>query len=106
MAGHTPWSEIRARRPPNPKAAEREKLKIKLALLREQYGLTQTEVAERLAMTQPSVSQLENSDDLKLSTVAKYIHALDGRLEITAVFGDTSIKLLDDVADEQPWNPA
>jgi transcriptional regulator with XRE-family HTH domain len=99
MSGHTPWSEIRAQRPPDPAAAEREKLKIKLALLREQHGLTQTDLAERLDMTQPSISQLENSDDLKLSTIAKYVHALDGRLEITAVFGDTSVKLVDDLAE-------
>ncbi len=60
MSGHTPWREIRERRPPDPAAAEREKLKIKLALLREQHGMTQTDLAERLDMTQPSVSQLEN----------------------------------------------
>lgn len=100
MAGHTPWREIRRQMNLNEVEVEREKLKIKLALLREQHGLTQTDLAERLGMTQPSVSQLESSDDLKLSTLAKYVHALDGRLEITAVFGDTAVKLVDDVPDE------
>lgn len=100
MPSTTPWSEIRAKRPPDPAAAEREKLKIKLALLREQFGLTQTEVAERLGTSQPNISQIENTDDLKLSTVAKYVHALHGHVKITAVFGDTSITLLDDLPDE------
>ena len=106
MAGHTPWREIRWQMNLDEAAVEREKLKIKLALLREQHGLTQTELAERLGMTQPSISQLENSDDLKLSTVAKYVHALDGRLEIAAVFGDTTVKLIDDVTDETTLEPA
>jgi transcriptional regulator with XRE-family HTH domain len=34
-------------------------------------GATQTEFAERLGITQPSYSALENSRDVKLSTVLK-----------------------------------
>jgi predicted XRE-type DNA-binding protein len=57
MPGHTPWREIRAERPPNPATTEAQgKLGIKLALLREQSGLTKAELAERLGMTQPSIS--------------------------------------------------
>lgn len=107
MPGHTPWREIHAERTPNLATTEAQrKLGIKLAMLREQSGLTQTELAERLGSTQPSISQLENSDELKLSTVAKYVHALNGRLEITAVFGDTSHKLVDDVSDQTTLEPA
>jgi hypothetical protein len=45
MAGHTSWREIRAKRPPNPSAGKHERLKIKLALLHEQQGLAQTDLA-------------------------------------------------------------
>ncbi len=99
MSGHTPWSEIRARRPLNPATVEREKIKLRLALLREHAGVTQTDLAERLGTSQPNVSQLESSEDLYLSSIARYVHALDGHLEVTAVIGDTSVKLVDDLAD-------
>lgn len=106
MPGHTPWREVRTQRPPNPAVEELERLKIRLAILREQLGLTQMEIAERLGTTQSSISQLENAEDIKLSTVAKYVHALDGRLQITAVFGDTAVKLVDDVSDITTLEPA
>ncbi len=83
----------------NPAALEREKLKLRLALLREHAGVTQTDLAQRLGTSQPNVSQLENSEDLYLSSIARYVHALDGHLEVTAVIGDTSVKLVDDLAD-------
>jgi transcriptional regulator with XRE-family HTH domain len=99
MPKTTPWREVRARRQSDEAAVEREKLRIKLALLREQSGVTQTDLADRLGTTQPNVSQLENSEDLYLSSIARYVHALDGHLQVTAVFGDTSYTLLDDLAD-------
>ncbi|MGH2872412.1 MAG: helix-turn-helix domain-containing protein [Solirubrobacteraceae bacterium] len=99
MSGQTPWKEIGGRLPLNPAAVEREKLKLRLALLREHAGVTQADLAERLGTTQPNVSQLESSEDLYLSSIARYVHALDGHLEVTAVIGDTSVKLVDDLAD-------
>ncbi len=99
MPKPTPWREVRARRPLDAAALEREKLRIELALLREQSGITQADLADRLGTTQPNVSQLESSEDLYLSSIARYVHALGGHLEVTAVFGDTSYTLLDDLAD-------
>ncbi|MGH2862975.1 MAG: helix-turn-helix domain-containing protein [Solirubrobacteraceae bacterium] len=99
MSGHTPWREIRARRPLNPAALEREQLKLRLALLREHAGINHTDLAERLGTSQPNASQPESSDDLYLSSIARYVHALGGHLEVTAVIGDTSVKLVDDLAD-------
>ncbi len=99
MSGHTPWSEIRGRRPLNPAALQRERLKHRLLLLRERAGVTQDALAERLGTSQPSISQLESGDGLYLSSIARYVHALGGHLEVTAVFGETSVKLIDDLAD-------
>ncbi len=99
MPKTTPWREIRAKRPVSEEAVRRETLIIKLAVLRDRYGLTQTEVAEMLGTTQSNVSQLESNDDLRLSTIARYVHALNGQLELKAVFGDEEYTLLRDVSE-------
>lgn len=46
---------------------------------------------------QPNVSQLERSEDLQLSSIARYIHALGGQLQVNAVVGNTTYRLIDDV---------
>lgn len=53
-----------------------------LADAREQAGLTQTEVAQRMGTTQPAVARLEAGDsDPRLSTVERYAQAVGWRLE-------------------------
>ncbi|MEO5577260.1 MAG: helix-turn-helix domain-containing protein [Gaiellaceae bacterium] len=58
-----------------------------LRRLRLHRGLTQQQVAERLAMTQPEVSKLERRADVRLSTIRAYVAALGGRLRLVARFG-------------------
>lgn len=99
MPKTTSWREVRAQRPPNEAAVAREQLQLRLAILREQLGMNQTEMAERLGTSQPNVSQLERSEDLQLSSVAKYVHALGGRLEVSAVMGPTTVQLINDVSE-------
>ena len=48
--------------------------------------LTQADVAARLNIGQDSVSRLENRDDLHLSTLAGYIQALGGSLDLVVKF--------------------
>lgn len=103
MAKTTSWREIRARRPPNEGAVTQEKLKIRLALLREQFGQSQAEFAERLGTSQPNVSQLERSDDLQVSSIAKYVHALGGQLQVNAVIGEATFPLIEDVDSDKTW---
>lgn len=55
-----------------------------LAEIRRQSGLTQVELAQRLGITQPSLSQLESQDDMQISTLRRIVEALDGELELTA----------------------
>jgi DNA-binding XRE family transcriptional regulator len=66
---------------------------VRLAELREQIGKTQTELAEVLGMTQANVSRIERSENLYLRTLADYVGALGGHIEINAVFDDDVVPL-------------
>jgi hypothetical protein len=63
--------------------------------LRQALELTQAEVGQAAAMTQPELSRVEGRDDHLTSTLRRYVEALGGRLEITAVFGKRRVKLTD-----------
>ena len=56
-------------------------------------SLTQVELAERLNVSQAAVATIETRTDLLLSTLAKYIRALGGELEVRAVFPEASFNL-------------
>jgi DNA-binding transcriptional regulator YiaG len=61
---------------------------MSLMELRKSRNLTQVDMAERLNMKQPSIAQFEKREDLYISTLRNYLHALGGELEITARFPD------------------
>jgi len=63
------------------------------AALRKARELTQVELAEKLGINQASVSAIENNSDLLLSTLAKYIRAMGGEIEIRAVFPEATFNL-------------
>ncbi|HZX04737.1 helix-turn-helix domain-containing protein [Kribbella sp.] len=67
----------------------------RLADLRQQHGLTQTDVADRLHITQTAVSKIERGELARseLSTIRRYVEALGGKLEIVADFGDERLVL-------------
>jgi DNA-binding XRE family transcriptional regulator len=67
----------------------------RLAEVRQQHGLTQTDVAERLHISQTAVSKIERGDLARseLSTIRKYVEAIGGRVEIVADFGDERLVL-------------
>ncbi|HVX83484.1 MAG TPA: XRE family transcriptional regulator [Phycisphaerae bacterium] len=54
-----------------------------LTELRKLEGLTQVELAHKLGIKQPAVSQLEQQDDMQISTLQRIVNALGGVLEIT-----------------------
>ena len=64
-----------------------------LAQVRRAVGLTQTQLAETLGMSQSDVSKLERRDNLHLATLARFIEATGGRLRICASYGDTEVTL-------------
>jgi len=46
-----------------------------------------------MSIRQPSLSQMENQEDIKLSTLKHYVEALGGKLEIRAIFADSVVEL-------------
>lgn len=68
--------------------AKKQELLEELALheIRKLIGFSQVELAESLGVRQSSISQMENQDDITVSTLAKIIEALGGKLEIIAEF--------------------
>lgn len=61
----------------------------RLAEMRKRLGFTQAQIAERMHVRQERVSALERADITasELRTLAAYIEALGGRMEIIADFG-------------------
>ncbi len=96
------WSDLRDERFSEEKVREikRDALEkaigLKLKQLREAAGLTQGELADLIGSDQPEVSRLEDREDLHLSTLRSYIHALGGRVEIDVVMGDQRVPLVDE----------
>jgi predicted XRE-type DNA-binding protein len=68
-------------------------LGFRLAQLREQQGLSQSEVAARMGISQPRVSQLERGDvdQMVVDTLERYVAALGGRLRVVADFDDHDV---------------
>jgi DNA-binding XRE family transcriptional regulator len=62
----------------------------RLTEMRRRLGLTQAEVARRMHVRQERVSAIERAkvDTSELRTLAAYINALGGRLEVVADFGN------------------
>ena len=73
-----PISELEAKMDPEvlakaKKMAKQESLNIRLSLLREKYGLKQSEITN---FTQTAVSKLENRKDIRISTLIDYLESL------------------------------
>jgi transcriptional regulator with XRE-family HTH domain len=75
------------------------------AALRKARQQTQVELAEKLGIDQASVSAIENRSDLLLSTLAKYVRALGGDVEIRAVFPEATFNLEPLLAGGTVMNP-
>jgi len=67
----------------------------RLAEIRETLGLNQSDVAERLGVSQSRVSRLERGDmdHTEVATIRAYVGALGGEVEIVAKFGDERITI-------------
>lgn len=66
-------------------------LKIKLAQLRETTGKKQSDI---FGFSQASISKIESRNDMKVSTLIDYIHALGMEIEIKASNKSNNKKIL------------
>ncbi len=68
--------------------------------LREARAMTQTRLAEILGKDQSVISRMERRADIYVGTLADFIRAMGGELEIRAVFpeGTVRIKKFGDIA--------
>ena len=72
-----------------------ELVEMDLRALRESAGKTQTELALLSKLAQSELSKIERRDDHMVSTIRRFVEGLGGKLEVSAVFGDTRITLRD-----------
>ncbi len=72
---------------------EQEILEMNLTAVRDLVGKTQSDVAKAMGSSQSEISRSERREDHLVSTLREYVRALGGELELTARFGDKSIRL-------------
>jgi transcriptional regulator with XRE-family HTH domain len=72
--------------------------------LRTAREMTQEHLAATLGVKQAAISRMERRTDVYVTTLARYIEALGGRLEIRAVFaeGDVRIHQFSTVTPDKP----
>lgn len=97
MAVHK-WKNVRRGGSPDQEAeskkwVEAQMLEMDLRAIRELAGKTQKNVADITDMGQGGVSEFERREDHRVSGIRRYVEALGGELEITARFGDKTVKL-------------
>lgn len=68
---------------------------FKLRQLRESLGLTQTQVAERIGVSQRQVSKIERGDleNSKIKTIRGYLNAVGADMSIYAEMGELHSKI-------------
>ncbi len=67
---------------------------LALGQLRKRMAVSQQEMANRLEVSQPAISKLEQQADMQLSTLRNYVEALGGELEIVVTLpGRSPVKL-------------
>ncbi len=93
------WREVR---PPREEQVAEHRARMdaevrafRLREVREERGLTQAELADRMHVTQPTISQLESGDIDRagLVTIKAYMEALGGTVEVVADFGERRLVL-------------
>ena len=98
------WSEIRRQLPPEARAridarVSRTLANMALPEVRRAIGMTQAELAAGLDTGQGTVSKVERSTDMYLSTLRKYIEALGGELHLLATFPEGRIFEIERIGD-------
>ncbi|WP_439257331.1 helix-turn-helix domain-containing protein [Lonepinella sp. BR2271] len=89
MKGFTNFKDILAELPDEERAeirqkAERLYMELQLAELRQELELSQQQLAKELNISQPTVVAMEKrGNDIRLSSVKRYVEAMGGRLSLS-----------------------
>ena len=103
VAGAKTLAQMKAKLTPARRAAINKRMKIlaqeelTLADLRKAQNITQASLAQKLGVNQSTVSQVESSTDLYLSTLRKHVEAMGGELTLTARFRDRAPVVISDI---------
>lgn len=62
-----------------------------LSLLRQTAQLSQSQLADKMGVSQANISKIENGGDVQLSTLQKYVTALGGKLAVTATMDNGKV---------------
>lgn len=104
MSGYSSWAETKRRmREAQPEVSDAEWHERKQAArtateayvlgchlreIREEQGLTQSQVAESLGISQARVSQIERGEIHDLETMRTYVRALGAKITVCVEYGD------------------
>jgi transcriptional regulator with XRE-family HTH domain len=98
MSGHKPFSNLVGKM--SSQARERVRAKtaalnaeMPLHALRSALALSQEQIAQALDIDQPAVSRIERRTDMMLTTLARFIDAMGGTLEVRAAFPEGSVRI-------------
>jgi transcriptional regulator with XRE-family HTH domain len=98
----TSIEDMLAERPVEPKVLEKHRRRMlaevrayRLREIREQYHLTQVQVAEQLDVSQKRVSRIESGDieRTQVDTLRRYVEAIGGKLKVEVEVGDETFKI-------------
>lgn len=71
--------------------AQKLKQAYELSQLRQTANLSQSQLADKMGVSQANISKIENGGDVQLSTLQKYVTALGGKLAVTATMDDGQV---------------
>ncbi len=90
------FKELRERMSPERQtkvAAKTQTILLQMALqeLRQSLGITQAEVAQVLDINQAAISKMERQEDIRISSLIRFVEALGGKLKLVASFPDQDV---------------
>lgn len=65
----------------------------RLAEIRRQLGLTQSQLAETTGLSQARISQIENGRSVSLEVLRTYVGGLGGQVDVVARIGDIRLNV-------------